>query len=77
MSAERGIITSAERGAGWDVASARLSWDQWLDYLECRAGADGRLLDLPQGFDISHPADLQWLEQVCARYERPGPSLPL
>lgn len=60
------------------AASASLSWDQWLDYLEARRPRPSRL-GLPQGFDISNPGDLAWLMAMVERasLDRPRPSRPL
>lgn len=59
-------------------ASASLSWDQWLVYLEAHPPRNSQL-GLPLGFDISNPGDLAWLMAAVetASLDRPRPSRPL
>ncbi|MBI2241787.1 MAG: hypothetical protein HYU59_13420 [Magnetospirillum gryphiswaldense] len=59
-------------------ASATLSWDQWLDYLDAHPPRQSRL-GLPCGFDISNPGDLAWLMDAVDHLslDRPRPSRPL
>lgn len=65
----------AERAAALAQASASLSWDQWLAYLD--QALPDTLLGLPRGLDLANPGDLDWLIQASEQVDRSGPSLPL